>query len=254
MPRADVAGEWLYYAEYRESLPKTTLLLLHGAGGDSFHFPVEIRRMAAAHVIALDLPAHGKSGGRSRASIEQYADAVEGFMQKLNLHEVVGIGHSMGGGILQTLALRHLPWLKKIALIGSGAQLPIAAELAEGVANDFPGTMEKVTQLAYGPHASEHLRRQGKRSLLKTDPRIIENDYNACNDFDLRDRVNEITLPTLIIGGAVDRMLPAPFSDFLHEQIPCSQIEIIPEGGHMMLLEKPAQLAQIIAKFAQDTN
>jgi pimeloyl-ACP methyl ester carboxylesterase len=65
------------------------------------------------------------------------------------------------------------------------------------------------------------------------------------------DQVREIKLPTLIIVGSADQMTPPKYGQFLHEQIPNSQLVEITDGGHMVAVEKPTEVAQAVARFLE---
>jgi pimeloyl-ACP methyl ester carboxylesterase len=63
------------------------------------------------------------------------------------------------------------------------------------------------------------------------------------------ERVCKIRQPALIVCGAEDRMTPVRYSQYLNAQIPDSRLEIIPEAGHMVMLEKPQLVAGILKNF-----
>ncbi len=250
MPYVTVAGERLFYASFEgDPTRQRNLILVHGAGGDHTHWPAELRRLPGVNVYALDLPGHGRSEGRGRTSVDDYADTVDLFVQSLGLERASVAGHSMGGAIAQTLALRRLPWLASVILVGTGARLRVHPRILEGLKTNFEATIDTICQWAYGPTAGEQLLRQGRRQLLGVDPAVIHGDYAACNAFDVMDRVDDVTLPTLIITGSADKMTPPKYGQYLHDQIPGSQLVEIKDGGHMMAVEKPTEVAQAVAGF-----
>ena len=250
MPYTTVAGERLFYALF-EGDPgrKRNLILVHGAGGDHTHWPAALRRLAGVNVYALDLPGHGRSAGRGCTNIDDYADSVHLFAQTVGLKQAALAGHSMGGAIAQTLALRRPPWLASIVLVGTGAQLRVDPLLLEALQKDFEAAVDTLCQWAYGPTQNESMRHQCRRLLLRTDVAVMRGDYAACNAFDVRDRVGEITLPTLIITGSADQMTPPGCGEYLRDRIAGAQLVEIKDGGHMVAVEKPAEVAQAVARF-----
>ncbi len=262
MPYITVAGERLFYALVEgDPARKRNLILVHGAGGDHTNWPAELRRLPGVNVFALDLPGHGRSTGQGRTSVDDYADTVDLFAQAVQLERASVAGHSMGGAIAQTLALRRPPWLVSVVLVGTGARLRVHPLILEGLhsAQTLPpaGTLppkyaaaiEAICQWQYGPTTSEQIQRKGRHQLLSVDPAVIHDDYVACNAFDVMDSVKEITLPTLIVTGSADKMTPLKYSQYLHDQIPGSQLVEIKDGGHMMAVEKPVEVAQAVARF-----
>ena len=93
------------------------------------------------------------------------------------------------------------------------------------------------------------MRRRTYQALIEFNPTILYNDYAACNQFDVRSEVSRIKVPTLIIGGAEDFMTPFKFSVFLHEQIAGSRLEKVDGAAHMLILEQPQLVADIIQKW-----
>lgn len=250
MPYIGVAGERLFYALFQgDPAGKRNLILVHGAGGDHTYWPAELRRLPGVNVFALDLPGHGRSAGQGRTSVEDYADTIDLFVQETELEKASVAGHSMGGAIAQTLALRRLPWLASIVLVGTGARLRVHPLILEGIKTNFEAAIDTICQWQYGPAVSEQMSRRGRQQLLSVDPAVIHGDYIACNVFDVMDRVGNITLPTLIVAGSADKMTPPNYGQYLHDQISRSQLVEIKDGGHMMAIEKPTEVAQAVARF-----
>lgn len=250
MPYTTVAGERLFYALVEgDPTHKRNLILVHGAGGDHTHWPAELRRLPGANVCALDLPGHGRSTGRERNSVGDYADTVDLFVQTLGMEQASVAGHSMGGAIAQTLALRRPRWLVSIVLVGTGARLRVHPMILEGIQTNFEATIDTICQWAYGPTTSEQMLRRGRQQLLSVDPGVIHGDYAACDAFDIMDQVGNIALPTLILTGSADKMTPPKYGQYLHDRIPGAQLVEIKDGGHMMAVEKPAEVSQAVAHF-----
>ncbi len=265
MPYTLVAGERLFYALVEgDPTRKRNLILVHGAGGDHTHWPAELRRLPGINVYALDLPGHGRSGGQGRTSVADYANGVHLFAQTLKLEPASVVGHSMGGAIAQTLALRQSTWLDRVVLIGAGARLRVHTLILEGLRlastgnlstgtskTNFETTIDTICQWAYGPSTNHQILRKGRQQLLGVDPTVIYGDYSACNNFDVMDQVTGIKLPTLIIVGSADQMTPPKYGQYLHDQISGSQLVEIKDGGHMMAIEKPTEVAQAVTRFLE---
>ena len=265
MPYSMVAGERLFYALVEgDPAREHNLILVHGAGGDHTHWPAGLRRLSRVNVFAVDLPGHGRSAGRGRTRVGDYADSVHLFAQTLGLKQASVVGHSMGGAIAQILALRQPRWLASVVLVSTGARLPVNPLILEGLRSasnessltepsttSFEASIDMICQWAYGPTVSEQILRKGRQLLLSVDLNVIYGDYIACDNFDVMDRVREIELPTLIIVGSADQMTPPKYGLYLHEQIPDSQMAEVRGGGHMMAIEKPVEVTQIIARFLE---
>lgn len=73
--------------------------------------------------------------------------------------------------------------------------------------------------------------------------------FLACDRFDMRTQVASLTLPTLIICGVADKMTPVKLSEALHQAIGGSQLHLVAEAGHMVMVEQPAAVTGLIYKF-----
>jgi len=138
MPVQIVDGVGIHYLETGGGAP--TLCLIHGAGGNTLSWIRQLEGLAdAARVVALDLPGHGESEGGGCRRIEDYARVVGGFISAAGLGRVVLGGHSMGGGIAQTVALEHPELLAGLVLVGTGARLRVLRRIFELLAGISPG-------------------------------------------------------------------------------------------------------------------
>jgi pimeloyl-ACP methyl ester carboxylesterase len=145
----------------------------------------------------------------------------------------------MGGAIVQTLALTHPELIHKIVLVGTGAKLKVFPMILKGFKDHFEEAVQKITQSYFSRKASPDLIAKGKSNLMRCRPDVLYNDFLACDRFDLTREVEKINLPTLILCGDEDEMTPLKYSQFLHDRIKDSKIEILPNAGHMVMMESP---------------
>ena len=254
MPYLKLNGDRTYYALHRNQIAGTSVLLIHGAGENHLAWPIGLRRLPGTIVYAVDLPGHGKSTGKGRSTIAGYAEWTVSFLDTLRIPAAVFIGHSMGGAIAQWLALTHPDRTAALVLVATGAKLRVAPQLLELAHSDFPAAVDLVSQWEWGPTASEELKQLGKQQLLATHPAVVLNDYRACDIFDVRDQVNVITASTLIIAGDADRMTPLKYATFMAEQIPAARLCVVPEAGHMVMLEATDAVTAAILDFLQENR
>ncbi len=237
-----IAGEKLAYSHHPAAAPTRTppLVLVHGAGGNALHWPVALRRLPDCAVYALDLPGHGRSTGQGRRAIADYAAVVTAFADALDLPAFVLAGHSMGGAIALECALRNATRLAGLILVATGARLRVAPRILDAVANDFPAAISLLAELAHGAQVDPQIDRIFRRRLGEVAPAILHGDFLACDAFDRRADLAAVAVPTLVICGSADRMTPVQYSRFLAEKIAAAQLVIVPDVGHMVMLEKQA--------------
>jgi pimeloyl-ACP methyl ester carboxylesterase len=250
MPYTDVAAEKIFYFHHQDA-PKGqgALLFVHGAGGSHLHWPPQLRRLAGANTYALDLPGHGQSEGQGRRSISAYADFVAAFLKVLGLEKVTLVGHSMGGATALDFALRYPERLTGLVPVGSGARLRVAPAILDGVRRDFEAAVRLICDYAFALDAPEQLKREGRRQMGQTHPDVLYGDFAACDAFDVMDRLGEIRCPTLAVCGTADRLTPSKYSIYLRDNIPGAQLVLIEGAGHMVMLEQPETVSQVIADF-----
>jgi pimeloyl-ACP methyl ester carboxylesterase len=253
MPTITIDGQPIFYRKYdRNADPaRPPLVLVHGAGGTLTHWPPQVRRLPRTAVYALDLPGHGKSAGPGYTTVEAYADVVARFIEALGLPPAVLAGHSMGGAIVQDVALRYPDKVAGLALIATGARLKVAPLILDGLYGAFDETVTQIAGFVYSPRVDPEERAAYLAHLQGTDPALLHGDFAACNAFDARPRLAAITQPALIICGTEDRMTPPKFSRYLHELLPDSELHLIEDAGHMVMLERPDAVADLIQDFLE---
>ena len=243
----------IYYHAYEggEEGERPPVVLIHGAGGTHLYWPSELRRLPGYRVFTLDLPGHGKSSGRGQQSIATYAHSVLNWMQAAGLHSAVFVGHSMGSAIAITLALKNPQHVLGLGLVGASARLNVNPTLLENSASPttFHSVVETVVAWSFGPQTPSQLTELAARRMAETRPTVLHSDFLACNEFDETEHIAEISKPALVMTGAEDKMTPVRNAQFLAATIPNARLEIIPNAGHMVMLERPQAVASALLSF-----
>ena len=85
--------------------------------------------------------------------------------------------------------------------------------------------------------------------MSETTAEVYYADFLACQNFDLTMRLPEIRCPVMVICGADDKMTPQVQAQFLVAHLPNAHLEILPEAGHMVMLEQPHAVAERLINF-----
>lgn len=232
------------------------LVLLHGAAGNHLSWPAEVRRIPGYRIYALDLPGHGKSGGRGMQTVAAYARTVIDWLEIVNLHRAVFVGHSMGSAIAITLALDYPQQVLGIGLIGAAPRLNINPFLMENASSPttYQNAVSMIVDWSFSPQAPAVLTGLVGKRMAETRASVLYGDFLACAAYDETERIDSIRCPTLIVCGAEDRMTPPRHSQYLANRIPGSLLKVIPDTGHMAQLEQPRLLADTVQEFLADIS
>jgi len=240
-----------YFASGGHNFSRPPIVLIHGAGGHHLYWPPQVRRLQDQRVLALDLPGHGKSSGTGHQTIGAYARDVAEFIQAVGLSTAVLVGHSMGGAIALAMAEAEPKRVLGLGLIATGARLRVAPELLQAAADpvSFSEAVALAGELSFAPRSSPRLKTLAAARMRETRPSVLYGDFLACDAFDMSARLADIAAPTIILCGAEDRMTPPMYSAFLKARIRGAGLDILPDAGHMLMLEQPDEVAARIELF-----
>ena len=84
---------------------------------------------------------------------------------------------------------------------------------------------------------------------METRPAVLYGDLMACDAFDVMDQLSRLSLSTLIVCGSDDKMTPLRYSEFLRDHIHGACLEVVPNAGHMVMLEQPDLVSDLLADF-----
>jgi pimeloyl-ACP methyl ester carboxylesterase len=250
VPRLQIDDDRIWYVRNGAQVgDRPALLLIHGAGGSHLLWPPQLRALPEQMVLALDLPGHGRSAGPGRDTVAGYATAVINLMDALDLEQAVLGGHSMGGAISLWAALEYPQRVAALVLMATGARLRVAPAIVDGLLTDLEGTLNLIASWSYGPAAPDGVRQLAVRAMQEANPPVTRGDFLACDQYDVRDRLAEIKVPTLVLSGSDDKMTPPKFAEYLVSQIPHAELRVFQNAGHMLTLEQPDQVAEAVQQF-----
>jgi len=269
-----------YRRAFRYAGSGPALLLLHGIGDSSDTWEPVIEELAQHYtVIAPDLLGHGRSD-RPRAdySIAAYACGMRDLISVLDLDRVTVLGHSLGGGIAMQFAYQFPERCERLVLVGTGGVGPKTHKLLHMVAT--PG-VETMLPLLRVPGVKQ-VGSVGLRMLhwLDTDLGRDSDDlmriFDALPDSPARsaflrtlraavDRRGQVItmldrcylaegMPTLLIWGERDAIIPVDQASLVHEAMPGSRLELFADSGHFPHHTESERFLAVLHDFMGSTE
>jgi pimeloyl-ACP methyl ester carboxylesterase len=119
----------------------------------------------------------------------------------------------------------------------------------DGIKSDFEATARALVDSYFAPDVPLGIKDKSLRRLLSTGSVVTYADYAACDAFDVRERMQNISCPTLVVCGRADRMTPVKYSEYLARAIPLARLAVIENAGHMVMLEKAQEFNQILGAW-----
>lgn len=232
------------------------VLFIHGAGGSTkaWFYQVEYLK-TSVEVVLIDLPGHGRAGDSDGCTaIDEYRDSVYRALKSSGIDRCYMVGHSMGGAIAMSCALSFPDVVKGIILVGTGARLRVFPEILEGIMKDKEKTLRSIIEFTISKNAPDSLKNGCFDEMMKCRPEVIYRDFFACDHFNAMNALNTINAPTLIICGTDDALTPPKYSRYLHESIKGSELVLIKDAGHMVMLEKPEEVNKAMREFIIKVN
>jgi 3-oxoadipate enol-lactonase len=210
-------------------------------------------------VLRFDTRGHGQSSAPAGAyTLEQLADDVKGLLDALGIRKTHWVGLSMGGMIGETFALKYPGVFESLVLADTTSRRPPDADKMWGdrIRAAQEGGMEALVESTLGRWFTDRYRNKRTDVMER-----IGNDIratpvagfagccHAISKIDLLDRLKEITCPVLIMVGEHDHGTPPEMARAIHENLPGSELRIIPDAAHLSNIEQAGIFNNALTDF-----
>jgi pimeloyl-ACP methyl ester carboxylesterase len=256
------------------------VLLVHGITGRGAAWDPVTTRLAREHrVLVPDLPGHGTSAKpRGDYSLGAYAAGLRDLLIALDEESATVVGHSLGGGVAMQFAYQFPQRVERLALVSSGGlgrevSLLLRAATLPGAEQVLPLLTASWT-ISAGAGIARALDRIGLRvgsdltgmaegfaglrapdarhAFLATARAVIDAGGQRVN---ARDRLYlAAEVPTLLLWGDRDPMIPAAHGHAAHAEMPGSRLEVFEGAGHFPFQDDPERFAAVLADFIATTE
>lgn len=229
------------------------LLILHGAGGAGGWLPYMADLAARHDVLVPEHPGFGASDTPDWLdTIPDLASFYLDFLDQLDLDSVDLVGFSLGGWIAAELAVRNTRRLASLTLVGAGG---IHVKGVEQVDSFLRSDEQRIRDFFHDPKRADEMVRHALKPELEdtnlknrtTTAKLIWQPRGY--DPHLYKWLHRIDVPTLLIWGANDRLLPKEYAFAYQRLIPGSKVEIIPDCGHLPQVEQRQAFVSALEGF-----
>jgi len=269
--RVELPGAEVNYAEFGEGKP---IIFVHGLAGCWRNWLENLPHFGRTHrTIALDLPGFGESPMPSwPIDMPAYGRLIHDFCEKLGIDRVAAlVGNSMGGFVSTEAVIERPSRFDKLVLV-SAAGISFAEALGRRQEARIRTFEAAIVSLA-GPRSTWLKRPRGRQiafgnifrypnrvrpELLREqiDPGIRSPGFpaavRAIAGYDTRHRLPEIEIPTLVVWGLNDQIVPVEAAIVYHRLIPESRLELFERTGHVPQMERPARFNALLDDFLAD--
>jgi 3-oxoadipate enol-lactonase len=248
---------------YERSGSGPPLLLIMGLSGTMLHwgerFPEELR--GDFDVIAYDHRGVGRSSRvEAPFTIADLARDAAGLLAALEVESAHVVGISMGGMVAQELALAHPERVRTLTLGctycgGPGSSLPAQRELGAAI---MSGDRERAVRTmwetnvsaGFAQDAEAYARFRAAAEEYSVAVAVMMEQLSAITGHDTSTRLGQLKMPTLVVHGTEDRIIPVENGRMVAGLIGGSRLEIWPDIGHLFFWELPERSAELVREHA----
>ena len=278
LKRIDVYGTPVNYVDVgTDSGDEEPVVLVHGLGGQWQNWLENIPRLALdRRVVAMDLPGFGLTPEPSEdegITIPRYGRYVNELCDKLGLGQIELVGNSMGGYIAAEVAIQFPERVERLALVSAAGissaetlEAPILTfgRIATAIATNAASRFRRLAARPVTRHCSLALVARHPR-LLKPDLAYegffkgagkpgFDDALRACLNYDFRDRLPDVKVPTLIVWGEKDSIIPVRDADEFERLIEDSRKLVMKDTGHIPMAERPQAFNDVLEDFLAETG
>jgi pimeloyl-ACP methyl ester carboxylesterase len=266
--RVELPGAEVNYVELGEGEP---ILFVHGISGSWQNWLENLAHFGRGHrAIALDLPGFGASPMPSwDIDMPAYGRLVHDFCEKLGVEGATIVGNSMGGFIAAEAVTAGPPRFDRLVLVSAAGIINTWNPEERAVATAWAWktfgphfadrgrwivSHPRARQIVFGPFVRYPNRLRADLLFEQIDSGLERADgfgdaLHAAIRHDIRERLGEIEMPTMIVCGQSDRVIPMAAALSYHRRILHSRLEIFERTGHVPQLERPLRFNRLLDEF-----
>ena len=275
------------YVEEAGPMSSKGAIFIHGSAlrTDVWHY--QLPGVGDHRLVFFDLRGHGRSQpkGELDFTIENLARDIEAVIEDAELEEVVLVGHSVGGMIALQLASSRMNWLgsriKGLVLLNTTYRPAYDTSIGGAVVSKlervirhpidalggYHNSIERLRRIvrptdsvflavafaAFGPGASAKQIDFTYDMTSDTSADVLFDLVKSYRDYDVTDRLDDLTVPALVVSGSHDRITVPKASEYLAQHLPKAELQVFENCGHMTMMERHEDFNAMLDRFLTDT-
>jgi len=239
----DADGFRIRYQEAGEGPP---LVHLHGAYGLGLTSAHELLSRAF-RVIAFEMPGFGAVENQKTQTVQDLAGTMAAAVEALGLSRFNLIGTSFGGMVASWLAVQRSDLVAALILDAPSVVRP------EGSEPVF-GSPEEIALRLYAHPERIPLTPAVEPAMAERRLTFVRRLRGPARDTVLEDGLRRLTMPTLVLFGTQDRVIPAQMGRVYKELVPDAHLVFVYDAGHALMVERPEAFAEVVADFLERTD
>lgn len=226
------------------------IVLLHGLFGDLSNWSAFENYFGPHHSVHTpQLPLYKKQGKEN--NLDHFVVFLEEYIAENNIQQPVLVGNSLGGHIALLYTLKHPEKVEKLILTGSSGLYENSFDVPFPRINDFGFISDRVREVFFNQEAAtDALIKQVFSTIQDRDKALsVVRTAKAARNQNLKNILNTITLPVLLIWGMQDIVTPMTVAEEFYYHLPNSHLFLINNCGHAPMMEQPEEFNNKVAEF-----
>ena len=240
-----------------------TAVFVHGVLNDHSVWILQTRYFAnhGWNVLAIDLPGHGRSGGKAPTTVQEAAESVIALLDAAGVEKAILIGHSFGSLIALHAAAEYPNRVSQLVMVGTAYPMRVSPALLENSISDPHKAIDMVNVFSHSTLAPPPSALGpgtwllgGSKALMRrvlasnSHENIFNIGFKACDQYDQGETaMAKVVCPTLFLLGNKDQMTPPKAAQSLIQKARDGRVVLV-KAGHQLMVEAPEEsLAALIA-------
>jgi branched-chain amino acid transport system permease protein len=246
----DINGKKIYYEVYGEGKP---ILMIHGNYASHNWFE-KIKKINGYRIFTPDLPNFCYSEKIDNINIDEYANFMKEFMDKIGIEKTIVVGHSLGGAVAMSLAFRYPEKVEKLILVDApslkGLKTPEENYYVLNLLKRNRTLLKNSLRAMMPSLKDKKILNKLTNDAILMNPKCFTENARALENYNYEEIAKNFKGETLFILGKKDTLITKNMANEVIKHVD-GELKIVPNVGHSIILEDPEAFIKIFQEFVQ---